>query len=174
MARHSGGDFGSYMGVPLTGTYVDILDKKLKAEFKPYHTLGEKVNYVRVLELLAAMYNADEWGDAEQAALESARQLAAADKDHLKGDFIMSIFVLQGHLRRHTIKGTGRRLGLNDRQIESVLRHHADRSAGRLTQKAFCELTGITKTAYNRVIKRGYTNTADVKRVDDIAVRLGL
>jgi hypothetical protein len=86
----------------------------------------------------------------------------------------MSIFVLHGRLKQHKIKGTGRRLGLNKAQIESVLRHHADKSQGGLTQKAFCELTGITKTAYNRVIRRDYKNTADAERVNSIAVRLGL
>jgi hypothetical protein len=86
----------------------------------------------------------------------------------------MSIFVLQGHLKQHKIKGTGRRLGLNNTQIESVLRHHADKSQGGPTQKAFCKLTGITKTAYNRVIRRDYKNTADAERVDCIAAKLGL
>jgi len=167
-------NFGYYMGIPLTGTLGKISESKLEAPFKPFNNLGERVSYVRILEMLAAKYNAGEWGDAEKATLRITRQLAAGDREHLKADFIMSIFLHHERSKQHKIKGTGRRLGLDDRQIESILRHHADKSPDRMTQVKFCEVTGITRTVYNRVVKRDYKNAADVEKVNRVAASLGL
>jgi hypothetical protein len=174
MARHGGGDFGEYEGIPLTGPYGDISAEKLFDEFilENYYDIGQEVEYIHVIEKLAKKFNAGEWDEKEQSALEACRQLAAGDHERLKADFIMTIFVVLGREQRHKVKGEGRRLGLNDAQIKSVLRHYDDESRERITQKAFCELTGITKTAYNRVINRDYIHGDDVCRVDKLAYLL--
>lgn len=168
--RKSGGDFGNYNGIPLRGAYVEIHQNKLFAPFEEFSSLD--IPYVKVAKMLAEKYSKNEWGDAEQNALEAIRQLAAGDHNHLKGDFIISIFLEINKMK--PVKGTGKHLTITNKQIKNILLHYAEPTPRKVSIEQFSKNMAISKVLYHRVVGRKYKHKKDNDRINKIAAELGV
>lgn len=113
MARKTGGNFGDYKGIPLKGTYGTIREERLTGEFIPYHLRPQTDNYVEVAKLLAEAYINGNWGPDEIKARAGVNQLAAADHDNLKGDFIITAYILSQTVDR-----------LKELEVELMAKNH--------------------------------------------------
>lgn len=140
-----------------------ICDQKLYAEFDSFDALN--IEYVEKAKGIAErIFNKEEVSIAEIAEI---RLKAVMDKTHLKGDFVITVFlVMQEQMKLKELElrefkpwRGGKRLKLTEKTIRKIYRNHFVKDK---TVTEFCKENRITRCKYYRVVN------CDVKLVEDI------
>lgn len=123
-----------------------ISHEKLKAPFKRFDVLD--IDYVQQAKEVALKISRGE--DLAPGEIERIRLAAVNDRKHLKGDFVISMFL---DLVESGVKFNrwehGKMIHTNDREIEKVYRNHF---SGALSVTEFCRQNAMTRNKYYRIL----------------------
>lgn len=128
-----------------------ISESKLKAPFNRFDVL--EIDYVQKAKNIALRLSAGE--GVSQQEIEEVRLAAVNDRQHLKGDFVISMFldlVDSGH--KFNRWEHGKMIHTNNREVEKVYRNHFSKD---LSVTEFCRQNAMTRNKYYRILN------ADVK-----------
>ena len=128
-----------------------ISKEKLDAPFKRFDVLD--IDYVQKAKDVALRLSAGE--EVPHQEIEEIRLAAVNDRQHLKGDFVISMFldlVDSGHKFQRWEHG--KMIHTNNREIEKVYRNHFSKE---LPVTEFCRENAMTRNKYYRILN------ADVK-----------
>lgn len=130
-----------------------ISEDKLKAPFRRFDVLD--IDYVQKAKEVALKISRGEHVALEE--IEEIRLAAVNDRKHLKGDFVISMFL---DLVESGVKFNrwehGKMIHTNNREIEKVYRNHF---SGELSVTEFCRQNAMTRNKYYRILN------CDVKHV---------
>ena len=130
-----------------------ISEEKLKAPFERFDVL--EINYVQKAKEVALKISRGE--DVSPEEIEEIRLAAVNDRKHLKGDFVISMFL---DLVESGVKFNrwehGKMIHTNNREIEKVYRNHFSDA---LSVTEFCKLNAMTRNKYYRILN------CDVKHI---------
>ncbi|GHV17788.1 hypothetical protein FACS189425_04830 [Clostridia bacterium] len=137
-----------------------ISEEKLKQPFKPFNVLD--LEYVKLARHLAEQYSGSE--PIAQDDLIKIRLLAVQDRNHLKGDFVIGMFLdlIESEKRKPKRWDKGRRLGIGDRLLDKLLENHLTKTK---TAKAFCSENPVSLYTYRSIVNLTVKNAADRERV---------
>lgn len=130
-----------------------ISDEKLKAPFERFDVL--EIDYVRKAKEIALRLTAGE--GVSQIEIEDVRLSAVNDRKHLKGDFVISMFL---DLVESGVKFNrwehGKMIHTNDKEVLKVYHNHFSKA---LSVVEFCRRNAMTRNKYYRILN------CDVKHV---------
>lgn len=123
-----------------------ISNGKLKAPFRRFDVL--EIDYVQKAKEVALKISRGE--DFDPAEIEEIRLAAVNDRKHLKGDFVISMFL---DLVESGVKFNrweqGKMIHTNDKEISKVYRNHF---SGALSVTEFCRQNAMTRNKYYRIL----------------------
>ena len=123
-----------------------ISDEKLKAPFKRFDVL--EIDYVQKAKEVALKISRGE--DVSPGEIEEIRLAAVNYRKHLKGDFVISMFL---DLVESGVKFNrwehGKMIHTNNKEIEKVYRNHF---SDELSVTEFCKLNAMTRNKYYRIL----------------------
>ena len=128
-----------------------ISESKLKAPFNRFDVLD--IDYVQKAKDVALRLSAGE--EVPHEEIEEIRLAAVNDRQHLKGDFVISMFldlVESGYKFQRWEHG--KMIHTNNREVEKVYRNHFSKE---LSVTEFCRQNAMTRNKYYRILN------ADVK-----------
>lgn len=128
-----------------------ISESKLKAPFNRFDVLD--IDYVQKAKDVALRLSAGE--EVPHEEIEEIRLAAVNDRKHLKGDFVISMFldlVESGYKFQRWEHG--KMIHTNNREVEKVYRNHFSKE---LSVTEFCRQNAMTRNKYYRILN------ADVK-----------
>ncbi|MER1998927.1 MAG: hypothetical protein ABS882_04060 [Lysinibacillus sp.] len=148
-----------------------ITDRKLYGElFEIDEDFIREVDYMtsasRVAEKLAA-------GEVDSELIAQIHLAACNDREHLKGNYCIEVArlllkinelenALQGKVSRNT---EGKKLKATEALIKSIYINHKTKA---LSVKRFCQVAGISKNKYYRVINQDVTDAQTKRRLKSI------
>lgn len=123
-----------------------ISEKKLKEPFERFDVL--ELEYVTRAKDIALRLSAGE--NVAHEEIEFVRLAAVNDRQHLKGDFVISMFLdLLGAGYKFKRWEHGKMIHTNDRELEKVYRNHF---SGALSVTDFCKSNAMTRNKYYRIL----------------------
>lgn len=123
-----------------------ISDEKLKAPFERFDVL--EIDYVQKAKEVALKISRGE--DVSPGEIEEIRLAAVNDRKHLKGDFVISMFLdLVASGVNFNRWEHGKMIHTNNREVEKVYRNHF---AEELSVTEFCKLNAMTRNKYYRIL----------------------
>ena len=128
-----------------------ISESKLKAPFNRFDVLD--IDYVQKAKDVALRQSAGE--EVSHEEIEEIRLAAVNDRQDLKGDFVISMFldlVESGYKFQRWEHG--KMIHTNNREVEKVYRNHFSKE---LSVTEFCRQNAMTRNKYYRILN------ADVK-----------
>ena len=123
-----------------------ISESKLKAPFERFDVL--EIDYVQKAKNIALRLSVGE--EVPQHEIEEVRLAAVNDRQHLKGDFVISMFldlVDSGH--KFNRWEHGKMIHTNNREVEKVYRNHFSKE---LSVTEFCRQNAMTRNKYYRIL----------------------
>lgn len=134
---------------------ANISKEKLRDKFRPFNALD--MSYVRLGEKIAKQYINNE--PIDQGELENVRCWACEDRMHLKGDFVISLFVnLYEPKAKFNRWNKGKTMKISKRLLCKIFANHFSKE---LSVTEFCTKNRITRTKYYRVINCNVKNQSD-------------
>ena len=123
-----------------------ISSEKLKAPFERFDVLD--IDYVEKAKEVALKISRGE--DVPQSEIEAIRLAAVNDRKHLKGDFVISMFLdLVDSGVKFNRWEHGKMIHTNNREVEKVYRNHF---SGALSVTEFCRQNAMTRNKYYRIL----------------------
>lgn len=123
-----------------------ISDEKLKAPFERFDVL--ELEYVARARDIAIRLSAGEKVSHEE--IEYVRLAAVNDRQHLKGDFVISMFLdLVDSGVKFNRWEHGKMIHTNEKEISKVFRNHF---SGALSVTEFCRQNAMTRNKYYRIL----------------------
>lgn len=123
-----------------------ISEEKLKAPFKRFDVLD--IDYVQKAKEVALKISREE--DVAPEEIEEIRLAAVNDRKHLKGDFVISMFLdLVDSGVKFNRWEHGKMIHTNDRELAKVYRNHF---SGALSVTEFCRQNAMTRNKYYRIL----------------------
>lgn len=123
-----------------------ISQAKLKAPFKRFDVL--ELYYVAQARDIALRLSAGEKVPHEE--IEFVRNAAVNDRDHLKGDFVISMFLdLVDSGVKFNRWEHGKMIHTNDKELSKVYRNHF---SDELSVTEFCRRNAMTRNKYYRIL----------------------
>lgn len=123
-----------------------ISESKLKEPFKRFDVL--ELEYVSRAKDIALRLSAGE--EVPHEEIEYVRLSAVNDRQHLKGDFVISMFLdLVDSGYKFQRWEHGKMIHTNDRELEKVYSNHF---SGELSVVEFCRQNAMTRNKYYRIL----------------------
>ena len=123
-----------------------ISEDKLKAPFERFDVLD--IDYVQKAKEVALKISRGE--DVAPEEIELIRLAAVNDRKHLKGDFVISMFLdLVDSGVKFNRWEHGKMIHTNNKEVEKVFRNHF---SGALSVTEFCRQNAITRNKYYRIL----------------------
>lgn len=122
-----------------------ISQKKLNADFERFDVLN--VDYVKKAKQFALDYI--ETGESDLELLKEIRLAATADRNHLKGDFVISMFLDLIQSKEFQRWEHGKMIHTNNAEVEKIYRNHFSKE---LSVTEFCRRNPITRNKYYRIL----------------------
>jgi hypothetical protein len=135
-----------------------ISQAKLDAPFTEFKPLD--LSYAQTAHKLAMQYR--QGLPIDQGELSKLRVLSALDADHLKGDWLIQLFLGSMQAQPFTRWDKGRRLGISDRLLDKVLLNHLTQN---MTAKAFCAANPLSLYTYRSIVNLTVKNEADREHI---------
>ena len=123
-----------------------ISEGKLKAPFNRFDVLD--IDYVQKAKDVALRLSAGE--EVPHQEIEEIRLAAVNDREHLKGDFVISMFldlVESGYKFQRWEHG--KMIHTNNREVEKAYRNHFSKE---LSVTEFCRQNAMTRNKYYRIL----------------------
>ena len=123
-----------------------ISHEKLTAPFERFDVLD--LDYVIKAKQIALKISQGE--PVDQGELEEVRLAAVNDRKHLKGDFVISMFLdlVESGVTFNRWEG-GKMIHTNEREMTKVFRNHF---SGELSVVEFCRRNALTRNKYYRIL----------------------
>lgn len=139
-----------------------ISDEKLKAPFERFDVL--ELDYVeRARDIAIRLSNG---GEISQEEIEYVRLAAVNDRQHLKGDFVVSMFL---DLVESGVKFNrwehGKMIHTNEKEVTKVYRNHFSKE---LSVTEFCRQNAITRNKYYRILNCDVKHLRTKERMEQI------
>lgn len=144
-----------------------ISHEKLTAPFERFDVL--ELDYVTRAKEIALKISRGE--EVEQSELEEVRLAAVNDRKHLKGDFVISMFldlVESGEFNRWE---GGKMIHTNEHEMTKVFRNHF---SGELSVSEFCKHNALTRNKYYRILNCDVKNQQKKDEMLELKNRIGL
>lgn len=139
-----------------------ISNEKLTAPFERFDVL--ELDYVTRAKDIALKISRGE--SVAQSELEEVRLAAVNDRKHLKGDFVISMFLdlVDSGVKFNRWEG-GKMIHTNEHEMTKVFRNYF---SGELSVSEFCKRNALTRNKYYRILN------CDVKNQQKKEEMLGL
>jgi len=139
-----------------------ISDSKLKAPFERFDVLD--LDYVEQAKNIAIRLSRVE--EVAQEEIEHVRLAAVNDRKHLKGDFVISMFLdlVESGVKFKRWEG-GKMIHTNQREVEKVYRNHFSEA---LSVVEFCRQNAMTRNKYYRILNCDVKNEDSRKWLQEI------
>lgn len=123
-----------------------ISSKKLSAPFERFDVL--ELDYVMRAKDIALKISQGE--PVSQDELEEVRLAAVNDRKHLKGDFVISMFLdlVDSGMKFNRWEG-GKMIHTNEHEMKKVFHNHF---SGELSVVEFCRRNALTRNKYYRIL----------------------
>lgn len=143
-----------------------ISDEKLNAPFERFDVL--ELDYVaRARDIAIRLSNGEEVGQEE---VEYVRLAAVNDRQHLKGDFVISMFLdLVDSGVKFKRWEHGKMIHTNEKEVTKVYRNHF---SGTLSVSEFCRQNAMTRNKYYRILKCDVKHPGTKERMEQIKAEI--
>ena len=143
-----------------------ISDEKLNAPFERFDVL--EIDYVEKAKQVALKISRGE--DVSPEEIQEIRLAAVNDRKHLKGDFVISMFL---DLVESGVKFNrwehGKMIHTNNREVEKVYHNHFSE---KLSVTDFCKLNAMTRNKYYRILNCNVKHEPTKKTMQEIKERI--
>lgn len=139
-----------------------ISQSKLEAPFERFDVL--ELDYVtRAKDIALRISNGEE---VAQHEVESVRLDAVNDRKHLKGDFVISMFLdlVESGVKFQRWEG-GKMIHTNEREMTKVFHNHF---SGELSVIEFCRRNALTRNKYYRILNCDVKHEETRKKMQEL------
>lgn len=143
-----------------------ISEEKLKAPFERFDVLD--IDYVQQAKEVALKISRGEHVASEE--IEKIRLAAVNDRKHLKGDFVISMFLdlVESGVNFNRWEG-GKMIHTNRKEVEKVYHNHF---SGELSVTEFCRRNAMTRNKYYRILNCNVKHEAARERLQAIKMEI--
>lgn len=143
-----------------------ISKEKLESKFERFDVL--ELDYVSRAKDIALRISAGE--EVSQQEIIDIRLAAVNDRNHLKGDFVISMFLdLVDSGFKFNRWEHGKMIHTNDREVEKVYRNHFSKG---LSVTEFCRQNAMTRNKYYRILNCDVKHEPTKEKMEQIKTRI--